>query len=760
MKRIFFLLVIFCTLQLNGQNITFTGTGLSSVKIENLTKDTIVTINAGDVLTLSAVTGISEIDNKVKTGMKIYPNPMTDRSTFEIYPPVEGDAIITVYEMTGKRVAQIKAYLGNSLQKFNVSGLNKGLYFINIKANTYQLSGKLVCNEKSNGKTRIEKISDDIQAVDERKSKMDSKGLEDPPSIQYSPVDILKFTGVSGTNTTIVTAKNITQDTTITFEFTACTDGDGYNYPVVNIGGQIWMAENLKTTKYQNGDLIGTTTPATLDLTGETAPKYQWAYNGDENNVAAMGRLYTFYAITDSRGVCPFGWHVPTNQEWTTLTTYLGGTSIAGGKLKETGTAHWASPNSGATNETGFTAIPGGLRTWDGYFMTFARWWSSTEVWPGVAYGRTINSSNDDINSNNLGENDGISVRCLNGIDPSLIATESQINDTLLLCYSKLHEYIEFSYLFDAVYANNVTAPSSSWNDIYSHSQSPENLKVLKLWSDAFEIIYKANLVMKSAEQVISDLSTRNQIIAQAKGIRAYLNYNLLTWFGEIPLEEGISESNNPRNTIDEVLALIKNEAQDAAQLLPVTWPAPEKFRMPQSLSNGLQARASLYTKSWSEALAPTQQIINSSMFTLSADTNNFTSANSEIYWGFEKGNNTEFNLFFTKGSYVPAIRFTESCLVAAESLYNSGNQTEAVGYINTLIIRRGGTPIITADLTKDLIFKYWRTEMAKEGSMFFTLKRFDKALSIVQGMPHKLILPVPMMFIISNPYLTQNPGY
>ncbi|MDQ1297421.1 MAG: starch-binding outer membrane protein SusD/RagB family, partial [Bacteroidota bacterium] len=464
--------------------------------------------------------------------------------------------------------------------------------------------------------------------------------------------------------------------------------------------------------------------------------------------------------ITDSRGVCPFGWYVPTNKEWTALTTYLGGTSVAGGKLKETGTVHWASPNVGATNETGFTAIPGGLRTWDGYFMTFARWWSSTEAWSDVAYGRTMNSTNDDVYSNNLDEKQGVSVRCLSGIDSSLIETESNINDTLLLCYSMLHEYIEFSYLFDAVYANNVTAPNSSWNDIYNHSQSSTNLKVLKLWSDAFEIIYKANLVIKSAEQVISDPLTRNQIIAQAKGIRAYLNYTLLTWFGEIPLEDGFSDSLSPRNTVEEVLAWIKNDAQKAAQSLPVSWPALEKFRIPQGFATGLLSRASLYSKNWTEAVISAQQIMNTGVYTLSvgADLENFLSTNTEIFWGFEKSDNTEFNGFFTKGSYVPAIRYTESYLVSAEGLFNSGNIESAVTYTNTLKVRRGIPPEVS--LTSDEIFQFWNTELAKEGSMFITLKRFDKALSIVQGNQFKLVLPVPITIINSNPNMLQNPGY
>src|SRR4029078_12512714 len=132
------------------------------------------------------------------------------------------------------------------------------------------------------------------------------------------------------------------------------TDIDGNVYHTVTIGTQVWMVENLKTTKYRNGDLIGTTIPATLDISSESTPKYQWAYKGEESNVATYGRLYTWYAVADSRNVCPTGWHVPSDAEWTTLTTYLGGESVAGGKLKENGTVHWESPNTGATNESGF----------------------------------------------------------------------------------------------------------------------------------------------------------------------------------------------------------------------------------------------------------------------------------------------------------------------------------------------------------------------------------------------------------------------
>ena len=146
------------------------------------------------------------------------------------------------------------------------------------------------------------------------------------------------------------------------------TDIDGNTYAIVKIGTQTWMAENLKTTKYRNGNLIGTTTPATLDISAESTPKYQWAYAGNESNVATYGRLYTGFAAIDSRGICPIGWHLPSWSEMITLFTYWGDDNVVGGKLKEAGTNHWVSPNAGATNSSGFTAVPGGKREANGQF--------------------------------------------------------------------------------------------------------------------------------------------------------------------------------------------------------------------------------------------------------------------------------------------------------------------------------------------------------------------------------------------------------
>jgi uncharacterized protein (TIGR02145 family) len=184
-------------------------------------------------------------------------------------------------------------------------------------------------------------------------------------------------------------------------------DIDGNVYNTVRIGSQVWMKENLKTARYRNGDPILTTKSPTADirnqemenispgddltpffqtnLDGSTdkMPKYQWAYNGDESNVPVYGRLYTWYTVTDSRNICPDGWHVSTDRDWSSLINFLGGMAIAGGKLKVQGNSYWADPNTGATDESGFSALGGGGRDTEGKFnglKKYGAWWTSASA--------------------------------------------------------------------------------------------------------------------------------------------------------------------------------------------------------------------------------------------------------------------------------------------------------------------------------------------------------------------------------------------
>jgi uncharacterized protein (TIGR02145 family) len=447
MKRILIIIITsFCVLTANAQNylISFAGSGastnVSTVKIENLTAGTTLTLNGSDILSLTITTGINSIGDKQSPELKIYPNPMTDNSSMEVYPPVAGDAIITVYEMTGKPVSQIQSYLDNGRQEFNLSGFKNGVYLISVKGDGYQLSGKLLCNGESNGTARIEKLRNTVQTADEKTVKTGSKGTQATVDMAYSTGDRLKFTGISGNYSTVKTDIPA-GDKTITFNFIACTDGDNNNYPIVEIGSQVWMAENLKTTRYRNGDLIGTTTPATMHIYGEDSPKYQWAYEGNEAYVAAYGRLYTWWVVSDNRNLCPSGWHVPTDSEWSALTDYLSnnGYGYEGdiSKISRTlaATSGWlACGEPGTTgfsllsnNSTGFTALPAGARgdnlsdpdhkpgfVGGGVSNRYTDWWTVTEYDDkNFAWYREIVFSSNHVGRGYFKKVIGLSVRCL-----------------------------------------------------------------------------------------------------------------------------------------------------------------------------------------------------------------------------------------------------------------------------------------------------------------------------------------------------------
>ena len=193
-------------------------------------------------------------------------------------------------------------------------------------------------------------------------------------------------------------------------------DAEGNQYKVVKIGTQLWMAENLRTTIYNDGTSI---TPVTdnVEWSGLAAGAFCWYYNLEAMYRSTYGGLYNWHAVNTAK-LCPAGWHVPTDAEWTILTDYLGGENTAGDKLKETGSTHWGSTNI-ATNETGFTALPGGRRTEYGVFSSYSEiigyWWTSSENsgFPTKAWYRRIFKDNGAVESSDFSKKCGFSVRCL-----------------------------------------------------------------------------------------------------------------------------------------------------------------------------------------------------------------------------------------------------------------------------------------------------------------------------------------------------------
>ena len=196
-------------------------------------------------------------------------------------------------------------------------------------------------------------------------------------------------------------------------EYGAATDIDGNVYDAVTIGTQTWMIQDLKTSKYRNGDPVSTGLSDNdwMDATSGACA----IYDNDDANNTTYGKLYNWYAVTDSRHLCPEGWHVPADAEWTTLINNLGGESVAGGKLKEAGTTHWNSPNT-ANNESGFTALPAGQRSWYGPFNdlgNYGYWWTTSEGFAGGSWGRSMVNSENKVIRYNYTREVGFSVRCI-----------------------------------------------------------------------------------------------------------------------------------------------------------------------------------------------------------------------------------------------------------------------------------------------------------------------------------------------------------
>jgi uncharacterized protein (TIGR02145 family) len=202
---------------------------------------------------------------------------------------------------------------------------------------------------------------------------------------------------------------------------------DGNKYHTITIGTQTWMASNLRVTKYQNGDKIGTTSNVSSDISSETSPKYQWAYDGNEKNVAKYGRLYTWFAITDSRKLAPLGWHIATDIDWVTLETYVQDSLRTSPNIAKAlaGSTDWVVTDTLKTvigndlslnNSSGLTLLPGGRRYFTGAFNgmgKFGYFWSATQFDSNNAMFKVMGYSNNELIKTTGNKQYGFSVRCV-----------------------------------------------------------------------------------------------------------------------------------------------------------------------------------------------------------------------------------------------------------------------------------------------------------------------------------------------------------
>lgn len=414
-------LVFFGTLQAFAVDytISFTGSGKSStvgsVEVQNLTKGTSVTVPGGEVLVLTLTNTALNPLTAVNDGLRIS-SSVAGSSSVSFYAKQAGNTRITVYSMDGRKVAGYTQNLQKGTNTFEVS-LRTGAYVISVQGAGYALSGKMISMSGSNSRPEIS-----FRGFQEKNTASPLKSAEASESMAYTPGDIMLYKGISGNYATIVTDVP-TDSKTVNFNFIECKDASGNYYATVKIGNQIWMAENLKTTKFRTGADIQNITAETDWANTATSSTPAWCYrdNADSNNVI-IGKLYNWWAANDARNIAPEGWHMPTRGEYDTLGKSLGGLDIAAAKLKDPSARYWVAMSEiPATNESGFSARGTGKRSPSGVFNdpNYIYFWTSTDTNATNGISAFIMGDVDALNISGInhtyypGKKGGLALRCI-----------------------------------------------------------------------------------------------------------------------------------------------------------------------------------------------------------------------------------------------------------------------------------------------------------------------------------------------------------
>ena len=435
MKILIFITLFLSVVYSFGQDylISFTAKGAStsidSILVENVTQRKNITIGGADVIRLQkTVTTYAQLFNHNDKNLRIYPNPIIEFAKVEFYSPVSGNVSIDLFDISGRQKFTIKKEMDAGINSFFLFGLGKGLYTIRIFSPAYNYTGKIVsCSEiESNEKIGFNNFTNYNTSTPNLKS------AEAEIRMQYNANNQLRFTAFSGNFTTIISDVP-SESKTIDFEFFDSKDADNNVYKVVQLGTQFWIAENLRTTTYNDKTAIS---PETDDYKWETltTPAYCW-YNNDKNTYGEKyGALYNWYAV-ETEKLCPVGWHVPSDEEWTILSDYLE-TKGFGYKGNDKDIAKsmatvWGWDNEDTedgdvgyepekNNSSGFSGSPAGVRGGRvsmgnyGYWAigSRAQWWSSTED-NTTAFTRHFFYYQSVLNRFYSGKSVGFPVRCV-----------------------------------------------------------------------------------------------------------------------------------------------------------------------------------------------------------------------------------------------------------------------------------------------------------------------------------------------------------
>ncbi len=417
-----FLLFALLTGALKAQNyqVNFTGTGAStsvdSVIVQNLTQRTSLKILQGEILHLTNfTTGINKAKNDAK-GLVLYPNPIMESGFITFNASANGSCSIAIYNSMGNKIHADKYILSQGYHTFELSGLNAGVYILKVSAADYSYSYKLI--SKASCQEQITLSYQGIEYSENKSSLLKSSSEDNLVAMSYNDGDLLKLTGISGNYRAVQSIVPV-ESTTVSFNFIACSDYDNNNYGVISMGTQTWMAENLRTTTFNDGTDIPHVTEND-EWANLPTPAYCW-YNNDEENALLnnYGALYNWYTVATEK-LCPIGWHVPTDAEWSTLKDYIteqGFSGTEGTALKAT--TNWnLSPGASGSDIFGFTGIPVGYRfDSTGIFYdegTYTAWFSSTEYNTYRSYTWHLYYSAEYLARSSYGNRStGLSIRCI-----------------------------------------------------------------------------------------------------------------------------------------------------------------------------------------------------------------------------------------------------------------------------------------------------------------------------------------------------------
>lgn len=446
MRKIYFiicLMLVSVLLPAQDYEITFNAVGegnsLDSVLVQNITQETQLLIPGDAVLHLVGVVTNTIIPSVLNNNLQLFPNPMKEFAMFEVVVLDSKRINIEIFDITGKLITSFNQYSERGRHQFKIKGLNAGIYIVNVSCDGWRRSANLVSIGVDNENPTVEKIGHEsiIETTINRNI------LSQEYQMKYNDGDVLVFTGYSGINSTVSTLIP-TESQSVTQNIVSCVDPDGYSYSTVTIGEQIWMAENLR---YDNGCM-------SISMQPQIDNGRCVYYNNDELNNGHFGILYQWSAALNGesssnlnpsgiRGICPEGWHLPSDDEWKELEIEVGmlpeeadigdgfyargtneGSKLAG--IAE----YWDYDDIFEDNSfgsSGFTAIPAGV-CFDGNYGhqlgQYSYWWTSSYFFnsPISPWTRWIGTHTTNIYREAIVNYTYLSVRCVHDDDSQNIA--------------------------------------------------------------------------------------------------------------------------------------------------------------------------------------------------------------------------------------------------------------------------------------------------------------------------------------------------